>query len=143
MLDNGNGSSSGSGGGLRSSPLRTSPSAVSVASSCNSGDRKRPFLIGVAGGTASGKARLTGIEEKEFYAYLQSFVSFLQSTVCDKIMKEVQKQSGGTAERQIISLSQDSFYRELSREEIAQAESGTFNFDHPGGKCLIEFPASR
>lgn len=53
-------------------------------------------------------------------------------------MKEVQKQSGGTAERQIISLSQDSFYRELSREEIAQAESGTFNFDHPGGKCLFE-----
>ncbi len=58
-------------------------------------------------------------------------------------MKEVQKQSGGTAERQIISLSQDSFYRELSREEIAQAESGTFNFDHPGGKCLFESPASR
>ena len=77
MLDNGSGSSSsGSGGGLRSSPLRTSPSAVSVASSCNSGDRKRPFLIGVAGGTASGKARLADIEEKEFHVYLQPFVSF-------------------------------------------------------------------
>ena len=35
-------------------------------------------------------------------------------------------------ERQIISLSQDSFYRELDDAESAQAAKGTFNFDHPG-----------
>ena len=31
----------------------------------------------------------------------------------------------------MVSLSQDSFYRELSEQEIARAERGMFNFDHP------------
>ena len=35
-------------------------------------------------------------------------------------------------ERQIISLSQDSFYRELTEDEGHQAIKGNFNFDHPG-----------
>lgn len=35
-------------------------------------------------------------------------------------------------DRQIISLSQDSFYRELNEEEIVLANKGSFNFDHPG-----------
>ena len=32
---------------------------------------------------------------------------------------------------QVVTLSQDSFYRELSEQEIARAERGLFNFDHP------------
>ena len=32
---------------------------------------------------------------------------------------------------QVVTLSQDSFYRELSEQEIARAERGMFNFDHP------------
>ena len=35
-------------------------------------------------------------------------------------------------ERQIISISQDSFYRELTAEESEKALKGLFNFDHPG-----------
>ena len=41
-------------------------------------------------------------------------------------------QTSGAADRQIVSLTQDSFYRELDEKEIQQAKKGTFNFDHPG-----------
>lgn len=34
-------------------------------------------------------------------------------------------------QRQVVCISQDSFYRELSPAEIAKAEKGQFNFDHP------------
>lgn len=34
--------------------------------------------------------------------------------------------------RQVITLAQDSFYRELTAEESKKAEKGMFNFDHPG-----------
>ena len=34
--------------------------------------------------------------------------------------------------RQIIMLSQDSFYRDLTPKESEQAKKGMFNFDHPG-----------
>lgn len=33
--------------------------------------------------------------------------------------------------RQVVCISQDSFYRELTPAEIAKAEKGQFNFDHP------------
>ena len=49
-------------------------------------------------------------------------------------MEAVVEQNNGH-ERQIISLSQDSFYRELDDAESAQAAKGTFNFDHPGELC--------
>jgi uridine kinase len=55
------------------------------------------FLIGVAGGTASGK-----------------------TSVCQEIMKELK-----TARMAIISL--DSFYRELAPEEIANVENMNFD----------------
>lgn len=32
---------------------------------------------------------------------------------------------------QVVSISQDSFYRELSEEEKSRALKGRFNFDHP------------
>jgi uridine kinase len=35
-------------------------------------------------------------------------------------------------ERQVVCISQDSFYRELTPPEKARAEKGLFNFDHPG-----------
>lgn len=34
-------------------------------------------------------------------------------------------------QRQVVCISQDSFYRELSPTEITKAEKGQFNFDHP------------
>lgn len=69
--------------------------------------RRTPFLIGVAGGTASGK-----------------------STVCEKIMENL-KMNQENVERQVTHLSQDSFYRELRGADKAKAAKGLFNFDHP------------
>lgn len=34
-------------------------------------------------------------------------------------------------QRQVVCISQDSFYRELTPTEITKAEKGQFNFDHP------------
>ncbi|KAF7638815.1 PRK domain-containing protein [Meloidogyne graminicola] len=65
-----------------------------------------PFIIGVAGGTASGK-----------------------STVCSRIIDRLA--SNGVHKR-VVSISQDSFYRDLvNNEEFARALRGDFNFDHP------------
>ncbi|CAG2111186.1 unnamed protein product [Medioppia subpectinata] len=69
---------------------------------------KTPFLIGVTGGTASGK-----------------------STVCDKIMEQLGEDSVANRERRVVCIPQDSFYRSLSPEEIALAFKGNFDFDHP------------
>jgi uridine kinase len=57
-------------------------------------------VIGVCGGTASGK-----------------------TSVCKKILEQL-KGNG-----RVVILSQDSYYRGLSAEENATAE--TYNFDHP------------
>uniref|UniRef100_A0A8C4RAT8 Uridine-cytidine kinase n=1 Tax=Eptatretus burgeri TaxID=7764 RepID=A0A8C4RAT8_EPTBU len=67
-----------------------------------------PVLIGVSGGSASGK-----------------------SSVCGRIMEllgqnEVEQQS-----RQVAMLSQDSFYRVLTPEQKMKADRGQYNFDHP------------
>ena len=69
---------------------------------------KAPFLIGVAGGTASGK-----------------------STVCKTLMESLGQNQISNVEKQVVSLSQDSFYRELNEAEITKANKGMFNFDHP------------
>jgi len=71
------------------------------------GERK-PFMIGVAGGTASGK-----------------------STVCDKLMEKLGQNEMNIGEKQVVHLSQDSFYRELNQMESEKARKGMFNFDHP------------
>ena len=71
--------------------------------------RRAPFLIGVAGGTASGK-----------------------STVCEKIMENLRAMDQENMERHVVHISQDSFYRELRQAEKVRAAKGLFNFDHPG-----------
>jgi len=65
-------------------------------------------MIGVAGGTASGK-----------------------STVCQTLMDKLGQNEVHVEEKQVVILSQDSFYRELNPSEQAKAMKGTFNFDHP------------
>lgn len=68
----------------------------------------RPFVIGVAGGTASGK-----------------------STVCAKIMEQLGQSEVDRRQRQVAIISQDSFYKVLDESEKEQASRGLFNFDHP------------
>lgn len=67
-----------------------------------------PFLIGVGGGTASGK-----------------------STVCKKIMEKLGQDLIDNHQRRVVCISQESFYRELSEEERTAAMKGTHDFDHP------------
>jgi len=69
---------------------------------------KKPFMIGVAGGTASGK-----------------------STVCEKLMEKLGQNKMNNVEKQVVHLAQDSFYKELNEQEISKANKGMFNFDHP------------
>jgi len=68
----------------------------------------RPFVIGVAGGTASGK-----------------------STVCAKIMEQLGQTEVDRRQRQVAIINQDSFYKALNDTEKEQANKGQFNFDHP------------
>ncbi|KAI3433695.1 hypothetical protein D9Q98_003504 [Chlorella vulgaris] len=82
------------------------------------GHRNEPFVIGVAGGTASGK-----------------------TTVCDQIMQRLHDQC-------VVMLSQDSFYRNLSEEELQDVKN--YNFDQPSAfdtaaimKCLTELKEMR
>jgi len=104
----------------------SSGSGSSLAGGSHAEDFKRPFIIGVAGGTASGK-----------------------STVCEKIRKLVVSEDAQNA-RQIITLSQDSFYRDLTSKESEQAKKGMFNFDHPDAfdhqlmlKCLKDIQSGK
>ncbi|KAE8731492.1 Uridine kinase-like protein 1 [Hibiscus syriacus] len=71
--------------------LTTSPCAESV--------HKQPFVIGVAGGAASGK-----------------------TTVCDMIIQQLHDQ-------RVVLVNQDSFYHNLTEEELARVQE--YNFDHP------------
>ncbi|KAL7377386.1 hypothetical protein ABVT39_026751 [Epinephelus coioides] len=70
--------------------------------------RHRPFLIGVSGGTASGK-----------------------STVCAKIMELLGQNKVDHRQRKVAIISQDCFYRVLTSEQKAKALKGQYNFDHP------------
>ncbi|XP_040263600.1 uridine-cytidine kinase 2 [Bufo bufo] len=68
----------------------------------------QPFLIGVSGGTASGK-----------------------SSVCSKIVQLLGQNEVDHHQKQVVMISQDSFYRILTQEQKSKALKGQFNFDHP------------
>lgn len=63
---------------------------------------KEPFIIGVAGGTASGK-----------------------TTVCQQIVDRLE-------DKRVVVISQDSFYKSLNEEQRKLAAKSEYNFDHPG-----------
>jgi len=88
---------------------------------------KKAFMIGVAGGTASGK-----------------------STVCEKLMEKLGQNEVNNVEKQVVHLAQDSFYKELNIQDIAKANKGMFNFDHPNAfdnelmeSCLEDIMSGR
>jgi uridine kinase len=65
--------------------------------------RRQAYLIAVAGGTASGK-----------------------TTVCHNIIEHL-----GDTNKRVVIISQDSFYRNLTAEDLTLAKAGDYNFDHP------------
>ena len=77
------------------------------------GKRKEPFLIGVAGGIAAGK-----------------------SSVCRKIIDEIDL-INHEHKKQILIISMDSFYKQLSGDELQRAERGDINLDHPECMCVL------
>lgn len=70
--------------------------------------KKKCFIIGVAGGTASGK-----------------------TTVCRCIIENLGENDKETCSRRVVIVSQDSFYKPLSKDEVELANRGMYNFDHP------------
>ncbi|KAI5672219.1 hypothetical protein M9H77_12583 [Catharanthus roseus] len=83
-----------------SSPRASSTPTVSSASILSAeSTAKQPFVIGVSGGTASGK-----------------------TTVCDMIIQQLH-------DHRVVLVSQDSFYRGLTAEELQHVHE--YNFDHP------------
>lgn len=73
-----------------------------------------PFIVGVAGGTASGK-----------------------TTVCDKIAAGLR--TGIEDGDRFVLIPQDSFYRNLTPKEAANV--GAYNFDHPDAFAFDEMVA--
>ena len=67
-----------------------------------------PFVIGVGGGTASGK-----------------------TTVCGKIMEMLGQGSIANHKRRVVCISQDSFYKPLTEDQKIEAQKGNYDFDHP------------
>ena len=67
-----------------------------------------PFLIGVTGGSASGK-----------------------TTVCQKIIEQLGGAGLANHGKKVLILNQDSFYKDLTQEEHRLAASDEYNFDHP------------
>uniref|UniRef100_A0A8C9RRB4 uridine/cytidine kinase n=1 Tax=Scleropages formosus TaxID=113540 RepID=A0A8C9RRB4_SCLFO len=53
------------------------------------------------------------------------------SSVCGKIMELLGQNEIDHRKRQVVILSQDSFYRVLTPEQKSKALKGQFNFDHP------------
>ncbi|XP_019321251.1 uridine-cytidine kinase 2 isoform X2 [Panthera pardus] len=53
------------------------------------------------------------------------------SSVCAKIVQLLGQNEVDCRQKQVVILSQDSFYRVLTSEQKAKALKGQFNFDHP------------
>lgn len=64
------------------------------------------------------------------------FHLFLQSSVCEKIMELLGQNEIDHHQRQVVILSQDSFYKVLTPEQKAKVSKGQYNFDHPGMHML-------
>lgn len=89
--------------------------------------RLDPFLIGVAGGTASGKVR-----GHRCLSFKQNCKFELQSNVCDKIREKLDEKYTD----RLAFITEDSFYKDLTPEEHSKALQGDYNFDHPGDERI-------
>ncbi|XP_075238785.1 uridine-cytidine kinase 2-like [Convolutriloba macropyga] len=93
-----------------------SESGGSRASGTSSGQKATPsfpFIIGVAGGSSSGK-----------------------SEVCERIVEALGQNGKSAKERQVFVINQDSFYRKFNDRELKNAAKFEFNFDHPNAVDL-------
>ena len=89
--------------------------------------RRAPFLIGVAGGTASGKSTVCEKIMENLRQMHQVMMMRMMSMMMMMIMMMKENM-----ERHVVHISQDSFYRDLKQAEKVRAAKGLYNFDHPG-----------
>ncbi|KAG8556248.1 hypothetical protein GDO81_017987, partial [Engystomops pustulosus] len=54
-----------------------------------------------------------------------------QSSVCSKIVQLLGQNEVDHRQKQVVMISQDSFYQILTAEQKSKALKGQFNFDHP------------
>lgn len=99
--------------GLRVDELKSRNSEIEQSTSSSAGNlHKQPFVIGVAGGAASGK-----------------------TTVCDMIIEQLRDQ-------RVVLVNQESFYSNLTEEELAQVHEYNFDhpdaFDTENLLCCME-----
>ncbi|XP_010280805.1 PREDICTED: LOW QUALITY PROTEIN: uridine-cytidine kinase 2 [Phaethon lepturus] len=64
-------------------------------------------------------------------ADLPSLLFLSQSSVCSKIVQLLGQNEVDYRQKQVVIVSQDSFYRVLTSEQKSKALKGQFNFDHP------------
>lgn len=129
-------------------PSMASPGGDGSGGATPEADRphQRPFLIGVSGGTASGKVRARRLAGRRparagrggpgpagsVRGPEPGVPSVPQSTVCEKIMELLGQNEVDHRQRKVVILSQDRFYQVLTAEQKAKALKGQYNFDHPG-----------
>lgn len=65
-------------------------------------------------------------------ADLSPLLFLSQSSVCSKIVQLLGQNEVDYRQKQVVIVSQDSFYRVLTSEQKSKALKGQFNFDHPG-----------
>ena len=82
-----------------------------------------PFLIGVAGGTASGKSL-------QLLVIINKLCAAGKTSVCKKIMEHLGQED--CSQKRVVMLSQDAFYKKLDATQKKLANRGEYNFDHPG-----------
>ncbi|KAI3389649.1 hypothetical protein SNEBB_001363 [Seison nebaliae] len=111
---------------------------------------KRPFIIGVAGGTASGKSSVCKkiIEKLTGYTDNLTINNISANKANNNNNSNNRRGNGGRGDicsavesdhriatarvsNNVAYICGDSFYKELNEQEAALANNGNFNFDHP------------
>lgn len=88
----------------------------------NASSGNTAFVIGIAGGSASGKTSVSEYATPKFN--LKTTPNYACNVVHRMIIKNLDVPW-------VVLLSMDSFYKALSPKEIEQAHRNDYNFDHP------------
>ena len=55
-------------------------------------------------------------------------------------MEQLGQTNLDSRQKQVVMVSQDSFYKNLTEEQRECADAGEYNFDHPGMVCVCVKP---
>jgi hypothetical protein len=109
-----------------------------------SGETMQPFIIGIAGGSASGKTTVAqyvishGSAKKRKPGQCQTKEAW--SSFPLRMHRAIIEELGV---RWVVLMSMDSFYKALTPEQKELAAKGEYNFDHPGLCTYLSAPHRR